>query len=180
MNETMLLLESPTADDLNAEARRLTQREKLSRRVGQQPADHRTAIEAANLQMDLGDSNPGDLFGHAAVQRRVEAKSEKPNNPMTRQWQRIKAQLPPDTLLFFRVGDFYELFYVDAQRAAPILGIALTSRGAMPLCGVPYRALDAYLAKAIRANRRVAICEGTDEFANSMKKQREINRIVTS
>jgi len=100
--------------------------------------------------------------------------------PMMRQFQRVKSQLPDDTLLFFRVGDFYELFFDDAKRAAPILGVALTSRGGAPLCGVPYHALDTYLAKAIRAGKKVAICDQTEDPALAKGiVRREVTRVVT-
>ena len=102
------------------------------------------------------------------------------NTPMMRQFQRVKAQLPTGTLLFFRVGDFYELFFEDAKIAAPILGVALTARGGAPLCGVPHHALDAYLAKAIRAGKKVAICDQTEDPALAKGIiRREVTRIVT-
>src|SRR5262245_65916320 len=70
----------------------------------------------------------------------------------------------PDCLLFYRMGDFYELLFEDALKAAPLLAIALTKRGQhggqdIPMCGVPAHALDGYLAKAIRRGCKVAICE---------------------
>jgi len=74
--------------------------------------------------------------------------------------QQIKATLPPDTLLFTCVGGFYELYYEDAQRAAPILRVKLETRGTVPVCGVPCYMLDDYLAKAIRAGKKVAIYDG--------------------
>ena len=74
-------------------------------------------------------------------------------------YQRIKSQIPADTLLFFRVGGFYELYFEDAQRAAPILDVALTSRDGIPLCSIPHHQLDKYLARAIRCNKKVAICD---------------------
>jgi hypothetical protein len=75
------------------------------------------------------------------------------------QYKRLKAQYP-DAILFFRMGDFYEMFYDDARTAAKVLGLALTSRtkgeAAIPMAGVPYHAVDSYLAKMIRAGYRVA------------------------
>src|SRR4030081_2979150 len=70
----------------------------------------------------------------------------------------------PDALVFFRMGDFYELFFEDAQKAAAALGITLTARGQhggapIPMCGVPVHAAEAYLAKLIRAGFKVAVCE---------------------
>jgi DNA mismatch repair protein MutS len=71
----------------------------------------------------------------------------------------------PDALVFFRMGDFYELFFDDAKTAAEALGIALTYRGKhagddIPMCGVPVHAAEAYLAKLIRSGFRVAVCQG--------------------
>src|SRR3984957_15320393 len=85
------------------------------------------------------------------------------HTPMMQQYLRIKAQ-HPDTLLFYRMGDFYELFYDDARLAAGLLDIALTSRGqsagtAVPMAGVPVQSVDAYLARLVRRGQSVAICE---------------------
>jgi len=82
---------------------------------------------------------------------------------MMQQYLRIKAE-HPDTLLFYRMGDFYELFYEDARRAAPLLDITLTARGQsagepIPMAGVPFHAVDGYLAKLVRRGESVAICE---------------------
>ena len=82
---------------------------------------------------------------------------------MMQQYLRIKAQ-HPDVLLFYRMGDFYEMFYDDARRAAQLLDIALTQRGAsagapIPMAGVPVVTLDGYLAKLVRKGESVAICE---------------------
>src|SRR6202034_2217491 len=85
------------------------------------------------------------------------------HTPMMQQYLRIKAQ-HPDTLLFYRMGDFYELFYDDARLAAGLLDIALTSRGqsagtTVPMAGVPVQSVDAYLARLVRRGQSVAICE---------------------
>jgi len=88
--------------------------------------------------------------------------------PMLRQYIEAKAE-SGDSLLFFRMGDFYEMFFEDAVEAAELLGIALTSRDAVnkddriPMAGVPVRAVEAYLAKAIKAGRRVTICEQVED-----------------
>src|SRR5215469_5005886 len=86
-----------------------------------------------------------------------------PGSPMMVQYHEIKAAYP-DCLLFYRMGDFYELFFDDAIRAAPALDIALTKRGHhngadIPMCGVPVHTAEAYLARLIRAGFKVAICE---------------------
>ena len=90
-------------------------------------------------------------------------------SPMIRQWKAIRRQVPEDTILFYRIGDFYEMFFDDAKRAAPILGVALTRRGGAPLCGVPYLAVDAYIAKAARAGYKVAICEQMEDAASARR-----------
>ena len=69
--------------------------------------------------------------------------------PMMEQYFRIKSE-HRDALLFFRLGDFYEMFYEDAKTAAPLLGLALTSRQKVPMCGVPYHAVNSYLTKLLR------------------------------
>jgi DNA mismatch repair protein MutS len=86
--------------------------------------------------------------------------------PMMAQYLRVK-ESHPDSLLFYRMGDFYEMFFDDAEIAAKLLGITLTKRGSkdgldVPMCGVPVHSVDGYLAKLIRAGHRVAICEQTE------------------
>jgi DNA mismatch repair protein MutS len=76
---------------------------------------------------------------------------------MMQQYRRLRGSIPADTLLFFRLGDFYELFFEDAKEAADLLNVALTKRNGMPMCGVPYHAAPNYIAKLIKAGRRVAI-----------------------
>ena len=106
------------------------------------------------------------------------------HTPMMQQFLRIKAD-HPDTLLFYRMGDFYELFFDDARRASELLGITLTARGksngeAIPMCGIPYHAADNYLAKIIKSGESVAICEQTGDPATSKGPvERKVMRIVT-
>ena len=103
---------------------------------------------------------------------------------MMQQYLRIKAQ-HPDVLLFYRMGDFYEMFYDDARRAAGLLDIALTQRGAsagapIPMAGVPAATLDSYLAKLVRKGESVAICEQRgDPGKTKGPMEREVVRIVT-
>lgn len=100
--------------------------------------------------------------------------------PMMRQYRRIKAELPQGVILLFRLGDFYEMFFDDAREAAPIMGVALTQRGGTPMCGVPYHALDAYLAKLIRAGKKAAICDQVEDPAQAKGiVRREVTRVVT-
>jgi len=104
--------------------------------------------------------------------------------PMLEQYFEIKRQAP-DAILFFRMGDFYEMFFEDAEKAAPLLDLVLTARnkGAdnqAPMCGVPYHAADGYIAKLIRHGLRVAICDQTEDPAAAKGLvKREIVRIVT-
>ena len=108
-----------------------------------------------------------------------------PNHtPVMQQYLRIKAE-HPDTLLFYRMGDFYELFYEDARKAAELLDITLTARGKsagepIPMAGVPYHAADQYLARLVRLGESVAICEQTGNPATSKGPvERQVVRIIT-
>jgi DNA mismatch repair protein MutS len=106
------------------------------------------------------------------------------HTPMMQQYLRIKAD-HPDSLLFYRMGDFYELFYDDARRAAELLDITLTSRGQsagapIPMCGVPYHSADTYLARLVRQGVSVAICEQIGDPATSKGPvERRVQRVVT-
>ena len=106
------------------------------------------------------------------------------HTPMMTQYLRIKAE-HPDKLLFYRMGDFYELFYDDAERAARLLDITLTSRGAsagtpIKMAGVPYHAAEQYLAKLVKLGESVAICEQIGDPATSKGPvERKVMRIVT-
>lgn len=89
------------------------------------------------------------------------------DTPMVRQYKKIKHQYP-DAILFFRLGDFYEMFYEDAKTASQILGITLTSRSKseknpIPLCGVPFHSVEPYLAKLLENGLKVAICEQVED-----------------
>jgi DNA mismatch repair protein MutS len=100
--------------------------------------------------------------------------------PMMAQYRQIRGKLPAGTILFFRLGDFYEMFFEDAKEAAQILDITLTRRQGVPMCGVPFHAVDGYLAKLIRAGRKVAICEQVEEpGASKGIVRREVTSIVT-
>jgi DNA mismatch repair protein MutS len=106
------------------------------------------------------------------------------HTPMMQQYLRIKAQ-HPETLLFYRMGDFYELFYDDARVAAGLLDIALTRRGqsagsAIPMAGVPVHSLDVYLARLVRRGQSVAICEQVGDPAKARgPMERQVVRVVT-
>ena len=100
--------------------------------------------------------------------------------PMMRQYLAIKREVPAGAIVMFRLGDFYEMFGEDAVTAAPILGATLTHRGDQPMCGVPHHALNAYLAKLIRAGKTAALCDQVEDpkLAKGLVR-REVTRIVT-
>ena len=100
--------------------------------------------------------------------------------PMMRQYLAMKREIPAGAILMFRLGDFYEMFGEDALVASPILGATLTHRGDQPMCGVPYHALDGYLAKLIRAGKTAALCDQVEDPKTAKGLvRREITRIVT-
>ena len=108
------------------------------------------------------------------------------DTPMMRQYNELRA-LYPDCLLFFRLGDFYEMFGGDAVRAASLLNLTLTTRDKgkdederVPMCGVPYHSADAYLAKLVKAGIKVAVCEQTEDPALAKGLvRREVSRVIT-
>lgn len=116
---------------------------------------------------------------------------DKQSTPMIEQYLEIKAQ-HKDCLLFFRMGDFFELFFDDAKEASKILDIALTSRGKhlgekIPMCGVPHHAADFYISKLVKANKKIAICEQTESPQEARKRggykavvKREVIRVITA
>jgi len=105
------------------------------------------------------------------------------HTPMMQQYLGLKADFP-DTLLFYRMGDFYELFYADAEKAARLLDITLTQRGQsagqpVVMAGVPFHAVESYLAKLIKQGESVAICEQVGEVSAKGPVQRKVVRVVT-
>lgn len=103
-----------------------------------------------------------------------------PLTPMMAQYRRLRASLPPDSILFFRLGDFYEMFFDDAREASRLLDITLTRRQAVPMCGVPYHAAEYYIGRLLRAGRKVAICDQVEDPSKAKGLvAREITRIVT-
>lgn len=99
--------------------------------------------------------------------------------PMMAQYRRIKGELPKDALLLFRLGDFYEMFFEDAQTGAQILNVALTKRGVIPMCGIPFHAAQSYIGKLLRAGRKVAICEQLEEARPGHLVKREVTQILS-
>lgn len=105
------------------------------------------------------------------------------HTPLMQQYFQIRSEYP-DTLLLFQVGDFYELFFEDAQKAAAFLGIALTARGKnkgepIPLCGVPVHALDHYLSKLVKGGFKVAICDQLEEPKPGSLVRRGVKQVLT-
>ena len=99
---------------------------------------------------------------------------------MMRQYLAIKREVPQGAIVMFRLGDFYEMFGEDAVVASPILGATLTHRGDQPMCGVPYHALNSYLAKLIRAGKTAALCDQVEDPKTAKGLvRREVTRIVT-
>ena len=101
--------------------------------------------------------------------------------PMMQQYQRLRKSIPSDTLLLFRLGDFYEMFFDDAKEASALLNVALTKRNGVPMCGVPYHAAQGYIRRLIKAGRRVAVCDQMSEPQRGRKiVDREITQIVSA
>ena len=108
-----------------------------------------------------------------------------PLTPMMKQYQTIRKTLSKDTILFFRLGDFYEMFFDDAKRASAILDITLTSRGGensakVPMCGIPFHASQGYINRLTRFGLKVAICEQVEDpkLVKGIVK-REVIRIIS-
>ncbi len=107
-----------------------------------------------------------------------------PHTPMMQQFLRIKAE-HPDVLLFYRMGDFYEMFFDDAKKASQLLDITLTARGQsagepIPMCGIPYHAAEQYLARLTRAGESIAICEQIGDPSTSKGPvERKVVRVIT-
>lgn len=99
--------------------------------------------------------------------------------PMMQQYQGIRRSLPADTLLLFRLGDFYEMFFEDAKEASAILNVALTKRNLVPMCGIPHHAAENYIRRLLKAGRRVAICDQVGEPQKGQIVHREISHIVS-
>ena len=105
------------------------------------------------------------------------------HTPMMQQYLKVKMQ-HPHALLFYRMGDFYELFFDDAHKAAKLLGITLTHRGKtqdepIPMAGVPYHSAEGYLARLVKAGETVAICEQVGEVTGKGPVERQVVRILT-
>jgi DNA mismatch repair protein MutS len=99
--------------------------------------------------------------------------------PMMAQYRRIKSELPKDALLLFRLGDFYEMFFEDAQVGAQLLNVALTKRGTIPMCGIPFHAANSYVGRLLKAGRKVALCDQVEDTRPGQLVRREVTRILS-
>src|SRR5947208_3637637 len=99
--------------------------------------------------------------------------------PMMVQYRRIKSELPKEAILLFRLGDFYEMFFEDAQTGAQLLNVALTKRGTIPMCGIPFHAANGYIARLLKAGRKVAICDQMEEARPGQLVKREVTQILS-
>ena len=88
--------------------------------------------------------------------------AESQMTPMMAQYRRIKGELPKDALLLFRLGDFYEMFFEDAQIGAQLLNVALTKRSVVPMCGIPFHAMNNYIARLLKETRHKSLDESLD------------------
>ncbi len=102
-----------------------------------------------------------------------------PLSPMMAQYRRIKSELPREALLLFRLGDFYEMFFDDAKVGAQLLNVALTKRGEIPMCGIPFHAANGYIARILKAGRKVAICDQVEEARPGQLVKREVTQILS-
>ncbi len=98
---------------------------------------------------------------------------------MMQQYTEVKAKLPDNTLLLFRLGDFYEMFDEDARIGSEVLGITLTQRNGQPMAGIPYHAADGYIQKCLKAGKKVAICEQMETPKPGQLVKRSLTRILT-
>ena len=99
--------------------------------------------------------------------------------PMMAQYRRIKGELPKDALLLFRLGDFYEMFFEDAQTGAQVLNLSLTARNGVPMCGLPHHAANGYIARILKAGRKVAICDQMEDARPGQLTKREVTQILS-
>ncbi|CAN5220516.1 DNA mismatch repair protein MutS [soil metagenome] len=100
--------------------------------------------------------------------------------PMMKQYHALRQTLPDDVLLMYRLGDFYEMFFEDAKIASGILDVALTKRNGIPMCGVPHHAAEGYMARLIKAGKRVAIAEQTTEPKPGKIVERQISQVISA
>jgi DNA mismatch repair protein MutS len=118
-------------------------------------------------------------FVIAAVYFSRHMSAEAQLTPMMAQYRRIKGELPKDALLLFRLGDFYEMFFEDAQTGAQVLNLSLTARNGVPMCGLPFHAANNYIARILKSGRKVAICEQLEDAKPGKLVKREVTQILS-
>src|SRR5271156_4293950 len=99
--------------------------------------------------------------------------------PMMQQYHLLKREIPTDAFLLFRLGDFYEMFFADAEEGSRLLDLTLTQRQGTPMCGMPYHAAEGYIAQLLKAGRRVAVCDQMEAPRPGQVVRREITQILT-
>lgn len=118
------------------------------------------------------------VFAISCVQIGCAEDEDGADTPLMCQYLALKRELPEGTILMFRLGDFYEAFGEDAVVASPIMGATLACRGKRPMCGVPFHAIDKYIAKLVKVGKSVALSEAVEAVGDGVPR-REITRIVT-
>jgi DNA mismatch repair protein MutS len=101
------------------------------------------------------------------------------STPMMQQYHRLKREVPADAILLFRLGDFYEMFFGDAEEGSRLLDLTLTQRQGTPMCGMPYQAAEGYIAQLLKAGRRVAICDQMEAPKPGQIVNREVTQVLT-
>ena len=99
--------------------------------------------------------------------------------PMMQQYRRVKHQIPPDALLLFRLGDFYEMFFDDAKTVAGLINLTLTARNGVPMCGSPHHAAESYIGRLLRHGKKVAICDQLEDARPGKLVKREVTQILS-
>ncbi|MCE0483260.1 MAG: DNA mismatch repair protein MutS [Methylacidiphilales bacterium] len=99
--------------------------------------------------------------------------------PMMQQYHQMKREVPGDAVLLFRLGDFYEMFFTDAEEGSRLLDLTLTQRQGMPMCGMPYHAAEGYIAQLLKAGRRVAVCDQMEAAKPGQVVRRQVTQILT-
>src|ERR1700722_14125516 len=105
--------------------------------------------------------------------------ADKELTPMMAQYRRIKGELPKDAILLFRLGDFYEMFFEDAQIGAQLLNVALTKRGVVPMCGIPFHAFNSYISRLLKAGKKAGGCDQVEEARPGQLVKREVAQILS-
>ena len=135
------------------------------------------------MKEDLSPKLSSSVVGSGSHNSKDPTPKGESDTPMMQQYKGIKAQFP-DTLVFYRMGDFYELFFEDAHKASELLGITLTHRGQsagqpIAMAGVPYHSAEGYLAKLLKRGESVAICEQVGEITGKGPVERKVARVLT-